>query len=226
MSQKSKRLQEAAKLYDADKFYTLQEAVELLKKFPAAKFDETVELSFKLGVDARHADQIVRGSVILPHGSGKTKRVLVFAKGGKAQEAKDAGADFVGDQELIDKIQGGWFDFDAVVAEPDMMKDIAKLGRALGTKGLMPNPKTGTVTQDVANAVKELKAGKVDFRVDKANDIHLPVAKLSFSENQIVENAETVIEAIIKAKPATAKGQYMRKMSIASTMGCGVKLAI
>ncbi len=226
MSKISKRLQEASNLYDVEKFYTLTEAVELIKKLPPAKFDETVELSFKLGADSRHADQVVRGSVILPHGSGKTKRVLVFAKGDQAQVAKGAGADYVGDEDLVIKIQGGWFDFDAVVATPDMMKDIAKLGRALGTKGLMPNPKTGTVTDNVAQVIEELKAGKLDFRADKANDIHVPIGKVSFSEQQIVENAEVVIEAIVKAKPVAAKGQYMRKMSIASTMGRGIKLTI
>ena len=222
----SKRLKAAAELYDVSKLYSVVDAVDIIKKAPPVKFDETIELSFKLGVDARHSDQIVRGSVILPHGLGKTKCVLVFAKGDKAQEARDAGADHVGDEDLVAKIQEGWFDFDSVVATPDMMKEIAKLGRQLGTRGLMPNPKTGTVTNDITRVVGELKAGKLDFRVDKANDIHLPIGKISFEASQISENAQAVIDAVIKAKPLVSKGQYLKKMCLASTMGCGVKLSV
>ncbi len=226
MSVLSKRIKQAKELVDAEASYELRDAVEIIKKVPPVKFDETVELSFKLGVDPRHADQMVRGSVLLPHGTGKTKIVLVFAKGDSAKDAKDAGADFVGDDDLIEKIQKGWFEFDAVVATPDMMKDIAKLGKALGTKGLMPSPKAGTVTPNVKNAVTELKAGKLDFRVDKASGIHVAVGKISFNEDQIVENAVAVIEAIQKAKPSVAKGQYMKSAHIASTMGIGVRLDI
>ena len=222
----SKRMRNAYDSYDSDKFYSLDEAVDLLKSFPKAAFDETVEISMKLGVDSRHADQIVRGSVVLPHGLGKNVKVLVFAKGVKVEEAKQAGADYVGDSDLIAKIENSWFDFDVVVAAPDMMKEIAKIGRLLGTRGLMPNPKNGTVTENISSVVKELKAGRLNFRVDKANDMHLPVGKVSFEKEKIAENIEATIDAIVKAKPSSAKGQYLRKISIASTMGPGLKLVV
>ncbi|OED34169.1 50S ribosomal protein L1 [PVC group bacterium (ex Bugula neritina AB1)] len=226
MKKVSKRLKKAREMYDSSVSYSLRDAVSLIKKLPLASFDETLDLAFKLGVDARHADQVVRGVVVLPHGLGRSQRVLVFAKGEKAQEAQKAGADYVGDQDLIAKIESGWLDFDSVVAVPEMMKDIAKIGRILGTKGLMPNPKVGTVTQNIDQTVKELKAGRLSFRVNKANDIHVPVGKVSFTEDCIVENVEALIDAVVKAKPSAAKGQYLRKISLSSTMGCGIKLNI
>ncbi|MBU0650858.1 50S ribosomal protein L1 [bacterium] len=224
MANKSKRLRESEKLVDKNKVYTVEEAVSILKKVPPVKFDETIEISFKLGVDPKHADQMVRGSVVLPHGTGKEKRVLVFAKGDVAKQAKEAGADYVGDQDLVDKILKGWFDFDAVIAVPDMMKDIAKLGRALGTRGLMPNPKTGTVTNDVAKATKELKSGKIDFKVNKAADINIAIGKISFDEKSIAENIKAIIDGVVKAKPVSSKGKYLKKISISATMGHGVSL--
>ena len=222
---KGKRYAEAAKLVDSTKAYEAKEALELLEKMPKPKFDETVELHVKLGVDSKHADQQVRGAVVLPHGTGKTKRVLVFAKGAKAAEAEAAGADFVGAEELVQKIQGeNWFEFDIVVATPDMMGVVGRLGRVLGPKGLMPNPKSGTVTFDVAKAIDEIKAGKVEYRLDKTNIIHVPVGKVSFGGEKLAENFAALMDAIVKAKPAAAKGQYLRSIAVASTMGPGVKI--
>lgn len=216
---------EAAKLVDRTIQYDTADAINLVKKTSRAKFDETVEIHIRLGVDGRHADQQVRGAVVLPHGTGKKVRVLVFAKGDKVAEAEAAGADFVGGDELIPRIQNeGWLDFDVVVATPDMMGIVGRLGRVLGPKGLMPNPKAGTVTMDVAKAVKEIKAGKIEYRLDKTNIIHVPVGKASFTEEQLADNFQAIMGAIIKAKPSTAKGQYLRSVTIASTMGPGVKL--
>ena len=222
---KGKRYLEAAKLVDRMATYEAEEAVSLVKKCASAKFDETIEAHIRLGVDGRHADQQVRGAVVLPHGTGKTVRVLVFAKGAKAEEALAAGGDFVGAEELVPRIQKeGWLDFDVVVATPDMMGIVGRLGRILGPKGLMPNPKAGTVTMDVTKAVQDIKAGKIEYRLDKTNIIHCPIGKVSFTEEMIADNFQTLIEAIIKAKPAAAKGQYLRSVVITSTMGPGVKL--
>ena len=204
--------------------YTLADAMPLVKKGAFAKFDETVELAMRLGVDPKHADQMVRGTVVLPHGLGKSKRVIVIASGEKVREARDAGADEAGGDDLVQRIQGGWLDFDAVVATPDMMKSVGKLGKVLGPRGLMPNPKTGTVTMDVAKAVKEVKAGKVEFRVDKTGIIHSPVGKVSFDAEKLAENAHALISNVMKAKPATAKGRYVRSIVISSTMGPGVPI--
>ena len=222
---RGKKYTEAAKLVDRTTQYDVAEAISLVKKTAVAKFDETVEAHVRLGVDGRHADQQVRGAVVLPHGTGKTVRVLVFAKGDKVAEAEAAGADFVGGEELIPRIQNeGWFDFDVVVATPDMMGVVGRLGRALGPKGLMPNPKAGTVTMDVTKAVNDIKAGKIEYRLDKANIIHCPVGKVSFSEEQLADNFNTLMEAIIKAKPASAKGTYMKSVTITTTMGPGIKV--
>lgn len=222
---KGKRYVEAAKLVDRTATYDVAEAVSLVKKSASAKFDETIEAHIRLGVDGRHADQQVRGAVVLPHGTGKTVRVLVFAKGPKVDEAQAAGADFVGADDLIPKIQNqGWLDFDVVVATPDMMGVVGRLGRVLGPKGLMPNPKAGTVTMDVAKAIADIKAGKIEYRLDKTNIIHVPVGKASFTEEQLADNFQTLIDAINKAKPAAAKGQYLKSVTITSTMGPGVKL--
>jgi large subunit ribosomal protein L1 len=207
-----------------DRPYALDEAVPLVQKIKFAKFDETVALSIRLGVDPKHADQMVRGTVVLPHGLGKSKRVLVIASPAKQKEAEDAGADQVGGEELVDKIAGGWIDFDAVVATPDMMRVVGKLGKVLGPRGLMPNPKTGTVTPDVATAVKEIKAGKVEFRVDKTGIVHAPVGKTSFPAQSLVDNATALLDSIVKAKPAAAKGKYFRSITVSSTMGPGVKI--
>ena len=218
-----KRYAEAAKLVDSTKLYDAKEAFEVIEKMPKAKFDETVELHVKLGVDSKHADQQVRGTVVLPNGTGKSLRVLVFAKGDKAKEAEAAGADFVGAEELIPKIEKeNWFEYDVIVATPDMMGVIGRLGKVLGPKGLMPNPKSGTVTMDVTKAVSEIKSGKVEYRLDKTNIIHLGFGKVSFGAEKLTENYETIIDAIIKAKPAAAKGQYIKSVSIATTMGPGL----
>ena len=219
-----KKYQDSAKLIDRNKLYDPEEAVELVKQTAKAKFDETVELSVRLGVDPRHADQQVRGAVVLPHGTGKTVRVLVFAKGDKATEAENAGADYVGAEEMVAKIQGGWFDFDVCVATPDMMGVVGRLGRVLGPKGLMPNPKSGTVTMDVTKALNEIKAGKVVYRVNKTSIVHVPVGKASFEADKLTANLRTLMEAIIKARPSTAKGVYIRSAVISSTMGPGIKL--
>ena len=222
---KGKRYVESAKLVDRTNLYDVEEAVSIIKKTANAKFDETIEAHIKLGVDGRHADQQVRGAVVLPHGTGKKVRVLVFAKGDKVEEAQAAGADFVGGQELVPKIQNeGWLDFDVVVATPDMMGVVGRLGRVLGPKGLMPNPKAGTVTMDVTKAVNDIKAGKIEYRLDKTNIIHVPVGKASFTEEQLADNFHTLIGAINKAKPAAAKGQYLKSVVVSSTMGPGIKL--
>ncbi|MGG2067623.1 MULTISPECIES: 50S ribosomal protein L1 [unclassified Bacillus (in: firmicutes)] len=226
MAKRGKKYVEAAKLVDRTTAYSATEAVELVKKTNTAKFDATVEAAFRLGVDPKKADQQIRGAVVLPHGTGKVQRVLVFAKGEKLKEAEAAGADFVGDADYINKIQQGWFDFDVVVATPDMMGEVGKLGRVLGPKGLMPNPKTGTVTFDVTKAVNEIKAGKVEYRVDKAGNIHVPIGKVSFEDAKLVENLETVADALLKAKPAAAKGTYMKNVTVASTMGPGVRVEV
>ena len=207
--------------------YDLEEAVALVKKTASAKFDETIEAHFRLGVDGRHADQQVRGAVVLPHGTGKTVKVLVFAKGNKVDEALAAGADYAGGDELVPKIQNeGWLDFDVVVATPDMMGVVGRLGRVLGPKGLMPNPKAGTVTMDVTKAINDIKAGKIEYRLDKSNIIHVPIGKASFTEEQLTDNFQTLIDAVVKAKPAAAKGQYIKSLVVASTMGPGVKLNV
>lgn len=222
---RGKKYAEAAKLIDRTVQYDAVEAISLVKKSAVAKFDETVEAHIRLGVDGRHADQQVRGAVVLPHGTGKAVKVLVFAKGDKVAEAEAAGADFVGGEELIPKIQNdGWMDFNVVVATPDMMGVVGRLGRVLGPKGLMPNPKAGTVTMDVAKAVNDIKAGKIEYRLDKTNIIHVPVGKASFTEEQLGENFETLMSAINKAKPSSAKGQYLKSVTLTSTMGPGVKL--
>jgi len=222
---RGKKYLESAKLIDKSKLYDAKEALELVQKASKAKFDETVEAHIKLGVDSRHADQQVRGAVVLPHGTGKTVKVLVFAKGDKAKEAEEAGADYVGAEDLVAKIQNdNWFDFDVVVATPDMMGVVGRLGRVLGPKGLMPNPKAGTVTMDVAKAVKDIKAGKIEYRLDKTNIIHCPIGKVSFGTDKLYDNFSTLMDAIIKAKPAAAKGQYLRSVVVASTMGPGVKI--
>ena len=219
----SKRYAESAKLVDKTKQYNIKEALETIEKMPKAKFDETVELHVKLGVDSKHADQQVRGTVVLPNGTGKTQRVLVFAKGPKAEEAQKAGADFVGAEELIPKIQNeGWFDYDVVVATPDMMGVVGRLGKVLGPKGLMPNPKSGTVTMDVTKAINEIKSGKVEYRLDKNNIIHLGFGKVSFGAEKLAENYDVIMNAIIKAKPAAAKGQYLRSVSVSTSMGPGI----
>lgn len=225
MAKQGKRYNEASKLVDRTKLYDTEEAVSLLKDVAKAKFDETVELHIKLGVDGRHADQQVRGAMVLPHGTGNTKKVLVVAKGEKAEEAKAAGADFVGAEDMIEKIQKeNWFDFDVIVATPDMMGLVGRLGRVLGPKGLMPNPKSGTVTFDVTKAVNEIKAGKVEYRLDKTNIVHVSIGKISFENDKIIENLNALMEALVKAKPASAKGTYLRSVTITSTMSPGIKL--
>ena len=223
MKKLSKNYAKSVELIEKDKQYEAKEAIEIIEKMPKAKFDETVELHVKLGVDSKHAEQQVRGTVVLPHGTGKTLNVLVFAKGDKAKEAEAAGADYVGAEELVPKIQNeNWFDYDVIVATPDMMGVIGRLGKVLGPKGLMPNPKSGTVTMDVTRAVSEIKSGKVEYRLDKTNIIHLGFGKVSFGAQKLVENYQTIIDAIIKAKPAAAKGQYIRSVSISTTMGPGL----
>lgn len=222
---RGKRYKEAAKLIDRMHLYEMDEGMDIVLQTAKAKFDESVEAHIKLGVDGRHADQQVRGAVVLPHGTGKTIRVLVFAKGDKAKEASEAGADYVGGEELIPKIQNeGWLDFEVVVATPDMMGVVGRLGRVLGPKGLMPNPKAGTVTMDVKKAIEDIKAGKIEYRLDKTNIIHVPIGKVSFGQEKLLENFNTLMGAVIKAKPVAAKGQYLRSVSISSTMGPGVKL--
>ena len=220
-----KKYVEAAKLYDKQTQYDKEEAVAIVKKLATAKFDETIEAHIRTGCDGRHADQQIRGAVVLPHGTGKTARVLVFAKNAKADEALAAGADFVGAEELVPKIQNeGWLDFDVVVATPDMMGVVGRLGRVLGPKGLMPNPKAGTVTMDVTKAIQEIKAGKIEYRLDKTNIIHVPVGKASFTEEQLADNFQTLIDAVNKARPAAVKGQFLKSVTLTSTMGPGVKV--
>lgn len=226
MAKKSKRYSAIMESFDKTQTYDVAEAVKNVKSFANAKFDETVEMHIRLGVDGRHADQQVRGATVLPHGTGKSKKVLVFAKGAKAEEAEAAGADYVGAEDLAEKIQKeNWFDFDSVVATPDMMGVVGRLGKVLGPKGLMPNPKSGTVTMDVQKALEEIKAGKVEYRLDKANIIHVIIGKCSFTEEQLVENANAIIQVVAKAKPAAAKGQYFKSVTVTSTMGPGVKIS-
>jgi len=224
MAKKSKKFQDAAKKVDSTKAYSVEEAVALAKEVDFAKFDATVEVAYRLGIDTRKNDQQIRGAVVLPNGTGKTQRVLVFAKGEKAKEAEAAGADYVGDADMVQKIQGGWFEFDVVVATPDMMGEVGRLGRVLGPKGLMPNPKTGTVTMDVTKAIDEIKAGKVTYRADKAGNIHVPIGKVSFDDAKLMENFRTIHDVILKAKPATAKGQFVKNVSVTTTFGPGVKV--
>ncbi len=222
---RGKNYQDSIKLVDRSNLYEVTEAMDLILQTAKAKFDETVEAHIKLGVDSRHADQQVRGAIVLPHGTGKTKKVLVFAKGEKEKEALDAGADFVGADDLANKIQKeNWFDFDVVVATPDMMGVVGKLGRILGPKGLMPNPKSGTVTFEVERAINEIKAGKVEYRLDKTNIIHVPIGKVSFGADKLIENFTALMDAVVKAKPAAAKGQYLRSVAVSSTMGPGIKI--
>jgi large subunit ribosomal protein L1 len=225
MAKVTKNYAEAAKLIESGKLYDVDESISLVKKLARAKFDETVEVHIKLGVDGRHADQQVRGAVVLPHGIGKTKKVLVIAKGEKAVEAENAGADFVGAEDMINKIQNeNWFDFDVMVATPDMMGLVGRLGRVLGPKGLMPNPKSGTVSFDIARAVNEIKAGKVEYRLDKTNIVHVVIGKVSFEEEKLVENFRVVMDALVKAKPSAAKGTYLRSVTVASTMSPGIRI--
>ena len=225
MPKRSKAYKTALASYDKYNLYDSEEAFGIIENFPKAKFDETVEAHIRLGVDSRHADQQVRGAVVLPHGTGRTVKLLVFAKGEKAKEAEAAGADYVGAEEMADKIKNeNWFDFDVVVATPDMMSVVGRLGKLLGPKGLMPNPKSGTVTMDVTRAIQEIKAGKVEYRLDKTNIIHVPIGKVSFSKEQLMENLDTLMAAIIKAKPSAAKGQYLRSVTLSTTMSPGVKL--
>jgi large subunit ribosomal protein L1 len=215
---------EAAKAQVADRPYTLEEAIPLVQKVKFTKFDETVEMALRLGVDPKHADQMVRGTVVLPHGLGKTKRVLVIAGPDKQKDAHDAGADHVAGEEIVEKISGGWVDFDAVVATPDMMRAVGRLGKVLGPRGLMPNPKTGTVTTDIGKAVKEIKAGKVEFRVDKTGIVHAPIGKSSFATDKLVANAHALVDSVVKAKPSAAKGKYLKSVTVSSTMGPGVRI--
>jgi large subunit ribosomal protein L1 len=224
MAKVSKNYQEAVKAYEHSTLYEPAEALAIVRKIAKAKFDETIEAAFRLGIDTRHADQQIRGAVVLPNGTGKTRTVLVFAKGDKAKEAELGGADFVGAEDMIAKIEQGWFDFDVVVATPDMMGLVGKLGRVLGPKGLMPNPKTGTVTFEVTRAIKDIKAGKIEYRADKAGIIHAPIGKVSFDEEKLLENYKTLAETIMKAKPAAAKGQFVRSVTVSSTMGPGVRI--
>src|SRR4051794_34252044 len=224
MKKHGKKFAAASKQIAIDRVYSIEEAIPLVQKVKFAKFDETVDMSLRLGVDPKHADQMVRGTVVLPHGLGKSKRVLAIAGGEKQKEAQAAGADIVGGEEMVEKIQGGFMDFDAVVATPDMMRAVGKLGKVLGPRGLMPNPKTGTVTTDIAKAVQEIKAGKVEFRVDKTGIIHAPVGKSSFTSTNLIANAHALVDSIVKAKPAAAKGKYLRSVTLSSTMGPGVRI--
>jgi large subunit ribosomal protein L1 len=226
MAKRSKKYRAAAELLELGKFYSVDEAVELAKKTATAKFDETIEMHVRLGVDPKYNDQQVRGALVLPHGTGKSKRVLVFAKGEKAQEAEKAGADYVGAEELAEKIKGGWFDFDVAVASPDMMGVVGRLGKLLGPRGLMPNPKLGTVTPDLAKAIAEQKAGKIEYRTDKAGNIHCPIGKASFDNDKLKENYQTLLDTLIRVRPAAAKGQYVRSVTLSATMGPGVSVAI
>ena len=223
---RGKKYEEAIKQVDRSKVYPLEEAVELLKSFPKANFDETVEVAYRLGVNPKHADEQIRGAMVLPHGTGKVQKVLVFAKGEKAQEAEEAGADYVGAEDLVEKINGGWFDFDIIVATPDMMAEVGKLGRVLGPKGLMPNPRTGTVTFEVSKAVSDIKAGQVEYRVDPAANLHIPVGKLSFDNDKLIENFDALTKEIVRVKPAASKGTYMHNVTITSTMGPGIKVDV
>ncbi len=224
MRTRGKKFAAARAQIAVDRTYSIEEAIPLVQRVKFAKFDETVDMSLRLGVDPKHADQMVRGTVVLPHGLGKSKRVLAIAGGEKQKEAADAGADVVGGEEMVEKIQGGFMDFDAVVATPDMMRAVGRLGKVLGPRGLMPNPKTGTVTTDIAKAVKEIKAGKVEFRVDKTGIIHAPLGKMSFNADALVENAHALVDSIVKAKPAAAKGKYLKSVTVSSTMGPGVRI--
>jgi len=224
MAKVSKRIAEAQKLFDKDVAYDIKEAIDLVKKTSTVKFDATVDAAIRLGVDPRKADQNIRGAMVLPHGTGKDRTVLVFAKGDKAKEALDAGANYAGDVEYIEKITGGWLDFDVVVATPDMMAEVGKLGRVLGPRGLMPNPRTGTVTMDIKKAVDEIKAGKVEYRVDRDGNIHVPVGKVSFDHIKLEENLKAIYDVLLKAKPAAAKGTYVKNVAISSTMGPGIKV--
>lgn len=224
MAKKSKQFRAALEKVEKTKNYTAEEALALVKEVDFAKFDATIEVAYRLGIDTRKNDQQIRGAVVLPHGTGKTQRVLVFAKGEKAKEAEAAGADYVGEADLAQKIQGGWFDFDVVVATPDMMGEVGRLGRVLGPKGLMPNPKTGTVTFEVEKAIKEIKAGKIEYRTDKSGNIHAPIGKVSFDAQKLTENLNALADVLIKAKPASAKGTYIRNVTVSSTMGPGIRL--
>src|SRR5262249_45570665 len=224
MRKRGKKFTAARAAVPPDRNYTIEDAVPLVQKVKYAKFDETIEMSLRLGVDPKHADQMVRGTVVLPHGLGKTKRVLAIAGGEKQKEAQDAGADIVGGEEMVEKIQGGFMDFDAVVATPDMMRSVGRLGKVLGPRGLMPNPKTGTVTVEIGKAVREIKAGKVEFRVDKAGIIHAPVGKTSFATGSLVANTHALVDSIVKAKPAAAKGKYLKSVTLSSTMGPGIRI--
>jgi large subunit ribosomal protein L1 len=222
----TKREKAAGSVYDREKAHGVEEAIGILEKLPRAKFDETVDLSLRLGVDPKHADQMVRGAVVLPHGIGKTVRVVVFAKGEKDKEAREAGADVVGAEDLVERVQGGWLEFDSAIATPDLMGQVGRLGKVLGPRGLMPNPKLGTVTFDIGRAVREAKAGKVEFRVDKAGNVHVPVGKRSFNQTQLSVNALALLEAIIRAKPSASKGQYLRTVTVSSTMGPAIKVDV
>lgn len=226
MAKKGKRYQESAKLVDIEQSYNIEEAVDILKKMSKANFDETVEVAFRLGVDPKKAEEQIRGAMVLPHGTGKEQTVLVFAKGDKVQEAEAAGADYVGSDELIEKINEGWFDFDVIVATPDMMAEVGRLGRVLGPKGLMPNPRTGTVTFDVEKAVTDIKAGQVEYRVDSAANLHVPIGKVSFENDQLVENFSALTETIVRIRPQTVRGKYIYNVSLSSTMGPGIRIDV
>ncbi|MDA8353465.1 MAG: 50S ribosomal protein L1 [Firmicutes bacterium] len=224
MAKHGKKYVDAQSKIDREQTYSIEEALRLVKEVAPAKFDETVEAAFRLGIDTKRADQQVRGAVVLPHGTGKTKRVLVFAKGEKAKEAEQAGADFIGEEDLVNQVNQGWLDFDVVIATPDMMGQVGKLGRILGPRGLMPNPKTGTVTFDVAKAVEEVKAGKIEYRADRSGNVHAPIGKVSFDTEKLVENYQVLADTIMKAKPAAAKGQYVKSATVSSTMGPGISI--